>query len=333
MASIRKQRSKWQAQIRVAGIKPITRSFEKKSDATRWARTIEGQIAIGAYVDPRAAERTTIADIIDNYQKARAEDLCMDQQRRSRLRHLGRSLSAFSIAKLSTHYIAAYRDSRRQVVSDTTVAHELALLRHLLHWAKDEMGIPMPQGIPRIPMPRIPRGRTRRPTKDELDALFTTVADDIELHVMIQLAIETGMRRSELVNIQHEHIDPKKCVLLIPETKTGEPRTIPLTRTAASILEEYLVEKRMKSTITATRLSQKFALACSKAEIKGLRLHDLRHEAISRFVERGLSLMEVSAISGHKTLSMLARYSHPDPAVIALKLHDMSENSNRATAG
>jgi integrase len=320
MATIRKHRNKWQVMIRLRGIKPISKSFERKSDATRWARAIEGEIAIGKYTDPRKAELATIAQIIDRYLTMLDDQGAKDNARRSRLKRLRRDLGAFSLAKLSTQKLAEYRDLRLQVVSATTVSHELSLLRRLLNIASTEWGITLPNGIPRIPNPQLPHGRTRRLSPGEEGRLLSSCKDDPKLQSLIELALETAMRRGELVNIQSSDINWKKSTLTIPKTKSGVPRVVPLSPRALSILESQNVEKERVIDLTATRASQKFAAACKKAGIVDFRLHDLRHEAISRLVELGLGTLEVAAISGHKTVSMLARYSHPNPALLAVKL-------------
>jgi len=189
-----------------------------------------------------------------------------------------------------------------------------------LNWAKSDLDIVLPKGLPLLPMPRLPTGRTRRLVGDEAQILLAACADDPQLQALIELAIETAMRRSELINIQPEDIDWKNSTLLISKTKNGEPRTIPLSSCAKLILESQMGERGPFSDLTATRASQKFAAACKRAGISGLRLHDLRHEAISRLVEMGLSAMEIAAVSGHKSVSMLVRYSHPDPCKLAQKI-------------
>jgi integrase len=320
MAAIRKHRERWQAQIRIKGIRPITKSFEKKSDALRWSRAVEGEIATGSYVDPRKAESTLLSDAIDQYVAQLDSKGVENSARRSRLKRLRSDLGDFSLAKLGSHQLAEYRDRRIKVVSATTVSHELALLRHILGLATREWGIQLPHGLPSFPKVKLPHGRTRRLSSDEESQLLVVCEDDPQLSDLILLAIETGMRRGELVNIRPSDVDSKNAILTIPKTKAGHPRVIPLSPTALSILERQSGDKLRVIDLAATAASQKFAAACRKAGIKDLRLHDLRHEAISRFVELGLSTLEVAAISGHKTITMLQRYSHPSPEKLARKL-------------
>lgn len=86
---------------------------------------------------------------------------------------------------------------------------------------------------------------------------------------------------------------------------------MPLSSTAMGILQgipRSLSGKVFDTTYEAIHLS--FLRACKRAGIQGLRFHDLRHEATSRFFEKGLNPMQVSSITGHMTLQMLKRYTH-----------------------
>ncbi|BBF65303.1 site-specific integrase [Acidithiobacillus sp. 'AMD consortium'] len=96
-----------------------------------------------------------------------------------------------------------------------------------------------------------------------------------------------------------------------PDSKTGDPRRVPLSSRALAVLDA--LPRRMDGEVWGVRadsITQAFARACHRAGIEDLRFHDLRHEATSRFFEKGLNPMQVAAITGHKTLQMLKRYTH-----------------------
>lgn len=321
MASIRKHRDKWQSQIRLKGIKPITKSFSKKSDAVAWSRVIESRVTLGTYVDPRVAENTLVKDVIDRYFKLRNKNNRVDASLRSRSERLRRSLGAFSLSQLSVVHLSEYRDQRLEVANPATVVHELSLLRVILRLAAREWAIPFPQGVPTIRLPKMPRGRVRRFREGEEEKLLSLCVDDSVLRDFILMALETAMRRSELINLCWEDIDWTSLVLSIHKTKNGIPRQIPLSDKAYVILQRQ-VDDRVTAgeqsddsqgrvfSLTATAITHRFARLRKKAGINDLRLHDLRHEAISRLFELGLSQVEVAAVSGHQTLSMLQRYTH-----------------------
>ena len=324
MATIRKLRDKWQAQVRLKGVKPIARSFAKKADAVSWGLVIESGVVQGTYVDPRAAESTTLSEVIDRYSeqlKARKRESSAVE---SRLKRLRSDLGAFCLSKLGVSQLAGYRDRRLLVANPATVIHELSLLLRVLRMASTEYEIPLPKGIPQVRLPSMPAGRVRRLAKDEEYRLLDACGDAPAFHDFIVLAIETAMRRSELVSMRWEDINWGESLLNIPVTKAGVSRVIPLSCAALSVLR--LLERSGESVwgFSATVASQRFSKTCSAAGIKNLRLHDLRHEGISRFFELGLNQMEVAAISGHKTLSMLKRYTHINPRHLVSRLSSLS---------
>ena len=168
-------------------------------------------------------------------------------------------------------------------------------------------------------MPSVGRPRNRRATDAELSALRRACTHPLLWHV-ISMAIETGMRRGEIVNMQWSDIDWDVGTLHIPVTKNGHPRTIPLTRKALDVMRELprTDERVVPMTGNAVRLA--WERLKKKAGVADLRFHDLRHEAVSRFFEMGLSVPEVALISGHRDPRMLFRYTHLKAESIASKL-------------
>ena len=142
---------------------------------------------------------------------------------------------------------------------------------------------------------------------------------------VILFALATGMRRGEILHAEWKHISWKESVLAIPITKNGHPRTIPLSRRALRILSDLSTTRSESETlvfpISANAVRLSWQRLKQKAGLNDLRFHDMRHEAVSRFFEAGLSLPEVALISGHRDPKMLMRYTHLDPSKIALKLN------------
>jgi integrase len=130
------------------------------------------------------------------------------------------------------------------------------------------------------------------------------------------------MRRGEILSIKKSHINYSKSVLLIPSTKTDQPRSIPLSSQALTTLRGQLRASQkvsgevillVESTLFHYRprgLSGEFLKLCRKVNIDDLHFHDLRHEATSRLFEKGLNPVEVATITGHKDTKMLMRYTH-----------------------
>jgi integrase len=147
------------------------------------------------------------------------------------------------------------------------------------------------------------------------------------LRPAVLLAIETGLRRGELVGMRWRDIDWRQRVLRVPETKIGIPRTIPLSGKALAILFSLPAGKATVLGITANALRQAWQRLRDRAGAIDLHFHDLRHEAVSRLFELGLSLPEVAIISGHKEPRMLLRYTHLNPVALAQKMEKLALDS------
>jgi integrase len=138
------------------------------------------------------------------------------------------------------------------------------------------------------------------------------------LHRAIVWAIDTGMRRGEILSLRRADIQGGRLALL-RSTKNGRARAVPLSSRARALLSD-LPASGLLFPVSGNEMSYYWRKACEDAGVKGLRYHDLRHEAISRFFEKGLSTEEVMTISGHSTYTMLWRYTHLKVSNIAKKL-------------
>ena len=157
---------------------------------------------------------------------------------------------------------------------------------------------------------------------NEISAILKAT-ESAELRTIISIAVETGMRRNEPSALAWDEIDLKKQTAHRPKTKTDVPRTVPLSKTAVKALEMFGVKKEGPVFLLRPEsISQAFERACGahRANVVGARFHDLRHEATNRVFEKGLNVMEVAAITGHRTLDMLKRYTHLRAEDLAKKL-------------
>lgn len=326
MATIRKRGEKWQVQVRRQGAVPLSRSFFHKSDAERWARLQEAQAdrsILGA--DPRQLQRLTFADLIRRYQETVTPGKRSAQNERIFLGQLLRhGLVVKTLLQLAPSEFAAYRDERLRVIKPASVLRELVTMQHILEVARRDWGIPLEANpVASIKKPRAGKARARRLERGEADALHAALAKvrNPILGPLFRFAVETGMRRSELLQMEWCHLDRERRLLLIPRSKNGHSRTIPLSKAALRVLSE--VEGRDAELVfpisaNATRLAWN-RLRC-RAGMNDLRFHDLRHEAVSRLFEKGLTMPEVALISGHRDPRMLFRYTHLRPEDIVAKL-------------
>jgi len=324
MASYEKRGETWRAQIRRKGYPHLTASFDTKAEAQRWAAEIEGDMSRSRFVDTREAESTTLNEALTRYVNEVSESKKGSAQEKVRAKKWQKSeWASKSLAAIRSSDMAAYRDAELKTGKSTaTVRLNLALISHLYTVAAKDWGI---QGLKNpctaIRMPKGSKQRERRPSTAELKALYKHAGEvNAELPVIIELAVETAMRRSELVMLRKDQIRGK--VAFLEDTKNGERRSVPLSKRAVELLEGLPtpIDGGRFFHLKLDSVSNYFALACEAAKIKDLRLHDMRHEATSRLFERGLSLMEVASITGHKTLAMLKRYTHLCPNNLAEKL-------------
>lgn len=311
MASIIKRASGWQVQIRKQGFQPISKRFDKKSDADIWARITESEMDRGVFIDRSEAENTTLANILIKYLGEVSIHKLGFKPEQSRIKGLlNHPISTRFLATLQSSDFAAYRESRLMLVCGTTVNKELNLLGKVIDTARRDWSITMDNPVRLIRRPKNNRPRDRRLDDGELTTLLKS-SESQTLSSIVLFALETAMRRGEIAKAKWSHLHLSQRVLLVPETKTGVPRTIPLSNSAMVIIQS--LPKINELTIFRLRpdsISQAFERACQRGKIEDLRFHDLRHEATSRLFEKGLNPMQVSAITGHKTFEMLKRYTH-----------------------
>lgn len=325
MATIRKRGDKWQVQVRRKESPPLSRSFLHKSDAQAWARQVE-LLADRGDLTPKTSvlNRMTVGDVIRRYldevvprkRSAKNEAAVL----KALLRH---SLAQITLASLTSAQFAAYRDERVATVKSATVRREFVILRHCFEIAKGEWSIPLRANpLKTVKLPADSKARDRRLQDNDGKALMKamTTPSAWYLRPLITLAIETGMRRGELLSIRWKDVDLTAPTVRILKTKNGHPRTIPLTPKAVEILSllERKDERVFPVTPNAVRLA--WERLRKRAGLEDLRLHDLRHEAVSRFFEYGLTVPEVALISGHRDPRMLSRYTHLRPEKVAEKL-------------
>lgn len=316
MATIVERKGGWQAKIRRKGYEPQSHTFDTKADAERWARGIEHQMDRGVFVDSREAERTTLAEALDRYEREVTPRKKGTKQERLRLALWRRDpLAKRSLAKIRGADLAAWRDKRLDAgTSPTTVRNDLALLSHLFNTAIKEWGLEsLSNPIEKIKMPTPARARDRRLVGDEETRLLEAceASNCPWLAPAVILALETAMRQGELLSLTWTNIDLTRRVARLDDTKNGDRRDVPLSTAAVTILSDLprAIDGRAFP-ITQDNLEGYWRRATKAAEIADLRFHDLRHEATSRLFEKGLNPMEVAAITGHKTLQMLKRYTH-----------------------
>lgn len=323
MASIRFRGEKWQCRIQRQGYPTLSKAFINKEDALRWARGIERSMDLGEY-SPAETTKTTLAELIDRYKREVTPTKRGALQERYRLGVIeADKLASMNIKSITSAEVAAFRDHRLARVKPITARHDLCTLSAVFEHARLEWSYAITNPVRGIRKPSMGHGRERRLEGDEEQRLLA------ELHKcrspwiapLFLFSIETACRRSEALKLQWADVDLSKRIAVLRGTKNGDNRVIPLSGKAVKVLSALPRDlKGHVFPVPMPTVRSAFEYARERANIKDLRWHDLRHEAVSRLHELGLSTVEVASISGHKTLACLARYSHMKVERLAAKL-------------
>jgi len=310
MASFRKRNGKWQARIQRKHLPSVSQSFYELDIARKWVRKMEREIDLGLLqIRP---DKNPLAQLLLRYQNDILPSKRNPQADIYRIKALLRfPISRLCIEDIKSHDIADFRDSLiRASKAPNTIRLYLAILSHLFTVAKTEWGYVLKDNpVLRIRRPKLPPSSTRRLTDNDI-SLICEHTQSLYLPFAVKLALHTAMRLSEIMNIQWSMVDMHYQTITLLLTKNGEARSIPLSNSAMLLINSLPLDSNILFPITPHAITIAFMRACKRAGIKGASFHTLRHEAISRFFEMGLNPMEVAAISGHKSMQVLKRYTH-----------------------
>lgn len=332
MATIRKRGAyQWEAQIRKRGFPPQSKTFNTKSEAEAWSRHVESEMTRGIWLPSSEADRTTLNEALERYwREVSSQRLDPSRERYIISAWQKHPFSVRFLANLRGVDFARYRDERRTAgKAENTIRIELALISHLYEIARKEWGMEsLANPVKNIRKPSTSRERDRRLTHEEYNLLLTELGQcgNPWVRAAFELAIETSMRQGMLFKLRWAWIDLDRRLVSIPATyqtvaNKGVPSILPLSTKAVAILRSlpHSIDGRVLG------CSQNAAVCAWKRvikrlNIKNLRWHDLRHEAVSRLFEKGLHPLEVASISGHRSMQMLKRYTHLRPESLLNKL-------------
>lgn len=338
MATITKRGQYYQVKIRRRGFPQISRSFDTAKQAQAWARKYEADMDRGAFEDPTKARKVTLAKVLKDYVVDVAPTKKGYAAEQSRVRVLLRDpIAQFSLGHITSEQIKQYIKRRMAVVCGSTVNRELALLSRVFTYARADCGIPLPHNpLKGVTRPKNNAARDRRllpgeeerlvaelsvaPERDERGR-FVQGRRNIWLLPLVLLALETAMRRSELLAIRWQDVDLERRAIRLRTSKNGSGRAVPLSTTAVRILQD--LPRSIDGRVFPISINAVKCIWPRVVEAAGLvdfHFHDLRHEATTRLFEKGLQVMEVATITGHKDLRMLMRYTHLFPSDLARKL-------------
>ncbi|MDC1157659.1 site-specific integrase, partial [Alphaproteobacteria bacterium] len=277
----------------------------------RWAIAQEALMQSGHWQE-KTSSQYTIGDMISRYLDIVTPTKRGRDQEERRLQRLLRDKQFMSISLDQAHpcIFADFRDHR---IHDGVRAcqYDLVLMRHAWNTARIEWGWPLPDNpISLIRMPKNNPPRERRLKDGEFERLKIAAEKSRSWYLwpVVVLAIETAMRRGEILGLRWEHIDLDKKTVFLPMTKNGSSRWVPQSDEAIAKLSEAPKDSERPFPVTDVAFRQAWDRLRHRANINDLTFHDLRHEAISRMFDSGMKIHEVMAVSGHKTASQLFRY-------------------------
>ena len=231
------------------------------------------------------------------------------------LRSLGPFFKGKTIQDIGPELIERYKAKRKTEVSPATVNRDLAFLKTMFNKAV-EWGRLESSPVKNVKKFKEPNSKERILCPDEMKRLIDAANNHLEPILII--ALNTGMRRGEILSLKWENIDLSKRCIHLEDSKSGKSRDIPMNGLVIEVLSviaqnsEYVFPNpRTGGPIEDVKTA--FKTACERAKIKGLRFHDLRHTAATRMVEAMVDLVTVSKILGHSSIQMTMRYAHPTP--------------------
>ena len=303
----------WQAMIRKKGFPTQSKVFRRKIDAQMWETEVLSGMNKGVFVSAKEAERTTLKELLERYLEECVPALSDPKREGNRVKKLmARPLALRIVATIRSTDIADFvKERQAEGVSGNTVRLDVAVLSKLFNLARSEWGFEsLGNPVENVRRPKVNKGRERRLEEGEEDALLAAASD--KLRPCISFALETAMRREEIASLTWENVDLGKRQAVLPKTKNGDRRTVLLSSRALEILKGLGAKgEGLVFGISADAITQAMEAARKKAGIEDLHFHDLRHEATSRLFENtDLDVMEIRSITGHRSLQMLARYSH-----------------------
>jgi integrase len=327
MASIEKRttgdgKSSYRVKVRLKGYPIQTATFDRLTDAKKWSQNTESSIREGRHFKTAEAKKHSLADMVDRY----ITDVLPSKPKQiinqgHQLRWWKDQIGLHLLSDITPALLVQCRDDLGKTRSPATVVRYMAALSHALTIAVNEWQWIEDSPIRKVKKPKESRGRVRFLNNEEraqlLDACKQSSND--QLYTCVILALSTGMRQGELMNLKWPDIQLNDSYLILHETKNGERRRVPLSGHALNLLKKLNTVRRIDTTILfpskkdASKpidLRRPFAMALKKAEVEDFRWHDLRHSTASYLAMNGASLAEIAEVLGHKTLQMVKRYAH-----------------------
>lgn len=335
MAAVNPYGDRWRAVVRRVGYKTRSKIFPTKRQADAWARAIENEIDQGKYREPGEGLKATVRSLMERF----SEEVCPHRKGKKweqvRIERLLRTADFVErrLDQLQPDDIRDWRDARLKEVSGASVNRELNLLSGIFTHAIKEWGLPLRENpVHIVKRPAAGKARSRRWSDADLAKVLEAAGWDQTKQPTVGreyvgwavlLAIETAMRLGELCALRVRDFDADGRQVLLHDTKNGDARAVPLSKKALELFAVLVQDRKQTEHIfpvTAESLGLYFREVRKKAGVVDLRFHDTRHEAATRLSKKLSNVLELSAVTGHRSLQSLKRYYNPTASELAAKL-------------
>lgn len=320
MANYERRGRAWRVRLYVDGNRESA-TFPTKVEAVKWATQREAELVDGQLPD------NSLKDALRRYATDVSPIHKGEQWELHRLKAMGRDpIAAIKLARLKPSDVAAWRDRRLATVQAGSVRREMNLLRGVLNIARREWGWIRINPLDGISQPPPPRARRRRISPDEIERLSLAfgISDGLRAETATQriglaflLALETAMRAGEILGLTWNDVREKYVIL--PKTKNGDQREVPLSQRAREILAVLPRDAETVFDLDAQTRDTLWRRVRDLCEIKDLHFHDSRAEAIWRLSKK-IDVMELARIIGHRDLKSLLLYYETSAAELADRL-------------
>ncbi len=306
----------YRVKVRLKGYPTQSATFDRLTDAKKWAAATESAIREGRHFKTAEAKKHTVSDMLTRYYSEVLPHYNDKEQkeRKSKLEWWRRAIGHCSLADMTPAAITEHKAKMTQ--SAATVDKYLKNLSHAFTVAVNDWGWLEDNPVKKVKSPKLPRGRVRFLDDAERERLLTACqqSSNKQLYLCVILALSTGMRQGELMGLKWQDVNLKDGFIILRER-----RWVPLAGHGLELLREHAKVRRLDTdllfpgNIHAQKpidLRKPFENALRAAEINDFHWHDLRHCTASYLAMNGASLAEIAEVLGHKTLAMVKRYAH-----------------------
>ncbi len=313
MGTIRKRGKVWYVDYYYKG-KRYAKAISKHRRVAELAlKDIEVKIGKEEHLGVHATGKITLSSFGDKYLEFSKVNKRPSSCRRDKLslKHLREYFKNMYLQQITSEKVEKYKIERARKVKHATVNRELACLKHLFTKAM-EWKYTAENPVKKVKLFKEPPGRIRYLEKQEIHRLIKECSPYVR--PIVTIALNTGMRLSELLNLKWNNIDLKEKTIIVIDSKSNESRVIPVNSTTLSVLKTIETNNAFvftkKNGEPYKNIRNGFKNAVKRAGIEDFRFHDLRHTFASHLAMSGWNLKTIQQLLGHKTIAMTVRYSH-----------------------